>query len=378
MIGDFFKIKSVNEDGNPSNVTSKHSMPWVEKYRPARIENIVSHVDVVSTLKKCLTTDGSEGFPNLLFYGSPGTGKTSTIIAACKQLFEELYSQRVLELNASDDRGIQVVREKIKRFAQLSASVQKLKSGNGKVCPPFKIIVLDEADAMTTFAQAALRRTMETESKTTRFCLICNYVSNIIEPILSRCMIFRFRDLPRQSVIDQLLYISSNENLKIEDSALEYLVDHTNGDLRKAINMLQSSKRMLLSSADSNNSEDSMERSLIRLNDLQESSGIIPQQLLNIMISCLKGKPIVEIQKCVKEFLKTGYSVRQLLQQVQAHLLNDDLTVHDITEERLALALEKLAISDKRLMDGASEYLQLLDLFTCLSCTNQTGVYQKS
>lgn len=204
--------------------------------RPKNVDEISHQEHVVATLK---TSIASGQLPHLLFYGPPGTGKTSTIVAVARQLFGPDFRKngRFLELNASDDRGISVVREKVKGFAQGAIS-------GSSTMPPFKIIVLDEADSMTNDAQSALRRMMENYSKVTRFCLICNYVSRIIEPVASRCAKFRFAPLEKVSMASRIRYICAEEDIASTDEVIDSLLDCSNGDLRKAINFLQSAKQL--------------------------------------------------------------------------------------------------------------------------------------
>jgi len=202
--------------------------------RPQNLDEIIFQEEIVQSFKGIKNTGK---LPHLLLYGPPGTGKTSIIHALAKEIFgPQDYKERILELNASDDRGIQKVREKIKKYAE--TKLIKL----SKSVPNFKIIILDEADQMTADAQNALRRVMEDYSNITRFCLICNYVTKIIEPLNSRCVKFRFKQIPLDHQISQLKRICAQENLEIEVPAIEKLIEISEGDLRKSVNLLQLAK----------------------------------------------------------------------------------------------------------------------------------------
>ena len=196
---------------------------WVEKYRPTRIDDLASQEEVTKTLRGAIAQGQ---LPHLLMYGPPGTGKTSTILAVARTLYHpSVLKDRVLEMNASDERGIKVVRDKIKNFASHSVSSQKF---DGYPSPPFKIIILDECDSMTKDAQGALRRTMEVYSSTTRFCLICNYVSRIIEPLVSRCAkLLRFSPLGRDAMQKRLLISLRRKDVNYSCGILRQILDRS-------------------------------------------------------------------------------------------------------------------------------------------------------
>lgn len=280
-----------------------------------------------------------------------GTGKTSTILAAARQLFGDFFKERVLELNASDDRGIAVIRTKVKTFAQLKASSTR---PDGKPCPPFKIVILDEADAMTHAAQAALRRTMEKETRTTRFCLVCNYVSRIIDPITSRCTKFRFVSLGEEKIIERLKFICGEENLKIEDEALKSIVEISSGDMRKAITTLQACYRLKCGVETGEN--------LITLKDILEMSGMIPEEFIKQFLDICKSQSYTKLENFVRDFLYEAYSISQFFDQLNDVVIADD----SITNDQKSLIFDKLGESSFRLSSGGSEYIQLMD-FGCAS-----------
>ncbi|KAJ3921806.1 P-loop containing nucleoside triphosphate hydrolase protein [Lentinula edodes] len=202
------------------------NLPWVEKYRPVTLDDVVSHKDITSTIEKFIEKNR---LPHLLFYGPPGTGKTSTILAVARRIYGEEYRKQILELNASDDRGIDVVREQIKQFAETRTLFSK----------GFKLIILDEADMMTQAAQAALRRVIEQYTKNVRFCIICNYVNKIAPAIQSRCTRFRFSPLPSSEVEKRINLVIETEKVKVTDDGKKALMKLSKGDMRRALNVLQ-------------------------------------------------------------------------------------------------------------------------------------------
>ena len=213
------------------------NLMWVEKYRPIKLEQVINQKEIVNGLRNLIKNPYE--IPHLLFAGPAGVGKTTTALCIARELLGEDWQRNTLELNASDERGIKMVRERVKEFA----AVMKLATDT-KDDVSFRIIILDEADEMTSEAQTALRRIIEDSSKTTRFIIICNYLSQIIEPIQSRCFVFRFMRLAKEDVLGYLKMICEKEGVKYEEKALSQIYGATSGDLRHSINILQASAGM--------------------------------------------------------------------------------------------------------------------------------------
>ncbi|KAL1408058.1 Subunit of heteropentameric Replication factor C (RF-C) [Vanrija albida] len=207
-------------------VDDREGLPWVEKYRPITLDEVVSHQDITATIEKFIEAGR---LPHLLFYGPPGTGKTSTVIALARRLYGKDYKKHMLELNASDDRGIDVVRDQIKSFAATKVLFSK----------GFKLIVLDEADMMTQAAQGALRRVIEQHTKNVRFAILCNYVNKITPAIQSRCTRFRFSPLPEVEVAKKVDVVVEKEGVNLTPDGRAALLKLSRGDMRRALNVLQ-------------------------------------------------------------------------------------------------------------------------------------------
>lgn len=219
---------------------NKHfsNLMWVEKYRPEKLDEVIDQKEIIRGLKNLIKNP--EEIPHLLFAGPAGVGKTTTALCVAKGLLGEEWQRDTLELNASDERGIKMVRERVKEFA----AVMKLTTNNKEDNRPFRIIILDEADEMTQEAQTALRRIIEDSSRTTRFIFICNYLTQIIEPIQSRCVVFRFTRLTNEDIVGHLKFICQKEGVKYDDKALTQIYVATSGDLRHSINILQAAAGM--------------------------------------------------------------------------------------------------------------------------------------
>jgi replication factor C subunit 2/4 len=329
----------------------KNKIPWVDKYRPKNISEIVNQDHVVNLLKDSLQTGN---LPHLLFYGPPGTGKTSTILAFAYQLFgPNIVGSRVMELNASDERGINVVRYKINTFAKIALS----NSDPNYPSPPYKLIILDEADAMTTEAQSALRKVMEEYSSVTRFCFVCNYITQIIDPIASRCMKFRFKPIDNHNMMNKLSTIAQNEKLSMDPNALSVIGEIVKGDVRRGIMTLQNLKYI-------NNY-----KKIITVNDIYNITGYIPTDYIKPLLSiCFNEKSTVEhMQKAVAKLRRMGFPVSSILEQIKINIIASN-KLNELQKSMIAI---QLGMTEKRLLDGSDEYIQLSNVFSYI-----LGVYK--
>ncbi|KAJ5998621.1 hypothetical protein N7451_006431 [Penicillium sp. IBT 35674x] len=351
---------------------STRLQPWVEKYRPKTLDDVAAQDHTTKVLQRTLQ---ASNLPHMLFYGPPGTGKTSTILALAKSLFgPALYRSRILELNASDERGINIVRVKIKNFARAQLSQPTGLDAEYRAqypCPPFKIIILDEADSMTQDAQSALRRTMEQYSRITRFCLVCNYVTRIIEPLASRCSKFRFKSLDNSAAGVRIENIAKAEGLNLQDGVIDTLIRCGEGDLRRAITYLQSAARLVSATkalpAKTDEDEEmtdagAPEEGLITIRSIEEIAGVVPESILDEIVQAMQpkssGSAYEAVSKVITNLVADGWSATQVVGQLYRRVIFNE-AIPDVQKNKIVMAFSEM---DKRLVDGADEHLSILDL----------------
>lgn len=336
---------SVSEHANANRSEPKNAsykIPWVEKYRPRMLDDVLGNEDTIIRLR-AIAKDGN--MPNLILSGPPGTGKTTSVHALAHELLGMSYKDAVLELNASDARGIDVVRNKIKSFAM-----------NKVTLPPgrHKIIILDEADSMTNAAQQALRRTMELYSNSTRFCLACNVSTKIIEAIQSRAAILRFSRLTNEQVLQCLLKVCEAENISYCDDGLEAILFTAEGDMRNALNTLQASCNL---------SKDGIinQTTVFKVCDQPH-----PKILGEIIYCCTKGDTNTAVAKMYR-LHQSGYSASDIIgttfKVVKAY--------NDLSEAMKLEYLREVGFTHMRIADGVDTVLQLIGLVARLSAKAQ-------
>jgi len=322
------------------NSMAASTKPWVEKYRPHSLAEVVAHEEVVLTLEKSMK--GGD-MPHMLFHGPPGVGKTTVALAFCKQLFKNQWRERVLEMNASDERGIDVVRERIKHFCEVA-----VKNGSTVGGPPrIKVVILDEADQMTEDAQGALRRMMETCSATTRFMILCNYVAKLISPIQSRCMKYHFDPLPAPLLNAHLRKIIDQENLTIKDAALQKMIEAGHGDMRLSLSWLQMLAQM------------QKQGLIITETTIDEVLGLLPENVAQMLWNVIEKGDEELMKATVEDLLVQGFDVKMMLREVGKRILQ----CPGLTALKKAETLGSLALMESNIVNKCDDSIQAKSVF---------------
>jgi replication factor C small subunit len=310
---------------------------WTEKYRPQSLDELINQKEIVSRFK---TFVQEKNLPHLLLVGPAGVGKTTSILALSRDLYGSGYRNFILELNASDERGIGVIREKVKNFARTAAIASPVS---------FKILIMDEADHLTSDAQHALRRTMEIYTKTCRFCLIGNYSENIIDPIQSRCSVFRFSPLEEKDLKDYIQLIADKENLDIVDEGLDAIYQASKGDVRKSINLLQAA------AANQKLIDDVAIYNLL--------GNVSPEKISEMLEVALEGR-FLESRELLRELLiDQGLAPDDIIRNIYREIMR-----HSTLSEQMKVKLsDTIGEVDYRLTQGSRAEIQLSTLLAHLA-----------
>jgi replication factor C small subunit len=322
-------------------VDAYNSEVWTEKYRPRKFEDMVGQEEIIKRVKALVN---SMNIPHLLFAGPAGTGKSTMALIIVKQLFNESWRENYLELNASDERGIDVIRQKVKDFARTKAI--------GDV--PFKIIFLDEADALTREAQQALRRTMENYTSTCRFIMSCNYSSKILDPIQSRAVVFRFQLLEKKDIKKRIDLISDREGLTITSDAFDILYESSEGDCRRVINLLQATASI------SPNITPDLINTIV--------SKAKPSDIKIVLDYALTGDFINAREKLLDIMLKESISGQDVIKSIQKEVWN--LPIDPALKVKLT---EKTGEAEFRIVEGSDEFIQLEALIASFVLAGKGG-----
>ncbi|MCA9485398.1 MAG: replication factor C small subunit [Nanoarchaeota archaeon] len=312
---------------------------WTEKYRPQKFDEMVGQQEILKRVKSLVQ---ALNIPHLMFAGPAGTGKSTLALIIVKELFGEKWRENYLELNASDERGIDVVRQKVKDFARTKA-LENI---------PFKVIFLDEADALTKEAQQALRRTMENYTNTCRFIMSCNYSSRIIDPIQSRCVVFRFKLLEKKDIKKRIEIIRDAEKLNMSDDSIETLYDASEGDCRRAINLLQATASI----------SPDISSEMIKM----VSSSAKPADVKVVLDYALSGDFIGARDKLLDVMLKESVSGTDIIKAIQKEIWN--LQVEPSVKVKLT---EKTGEIEFRMIEGSDEFVQLQSLLASFVMAGQ-------
>lgn len=348
-------------------------VPWIEKYRPKKLDDMKQNKNLLDLIANIIKT---KEMTHCLFYGPPGTGKTSAVFALGREIFGRHFADRVVEFNASSDRGISAVREKIAGVAK--KYVSEIIEEDGTIIPAYKIIILDEADSMTEEAQDALRVIIEQYSSVTIFCFICNYISKITDAIKSRCTQIYFKKLDNESMISKLTEISEKESMELTDDICKAVIEISNGDMRKAVMLMQNLKYYHDFKKFKNSDEIDINKlkymylyknknsnisSNITVNDVYTIAAHVPikktTKIIEIITNC---KNIKEIHKLSNKIISRGYPIDNIITQMTKSILIND----KFDEYEKAKIIKYSGNILYKMKECSNEKIQLIDFLSCI------------